>query len=229
MKHVAFFFCLIFVLASCKKDNPETVIRYTSDVPNEFTTSLSVFYDQDDDQTTARAFFWDEVPDSVGSSEEVLRLPSNSYVNFNGIPMTSETSGGSWLDKVHGGKADGLFEFMNFDQIVYSNFIDMPDTVYLVNLADTIDASQDLQLTFGGPPMEGDETMRVTLSVNNDYGEFYETTADSTIIIPKSYLLSGQEQRLVLSRSKTLVNPNLPVGGGSVSCRYTVSLMIYSE
>lgn len=229
MKNVVFFCCLAGLVTSCKKDDTEKVIRYTSDAPTEFTSSFLVSYDEQTNLTTASALFWDEVPGAVASSEEVLRLPSNSYLHFNGASIATETADGPVYRKEYTGKMDGLFEFLNFDQTLYSNFLDMPDTVFLVNLADTIDASQDLLLTFGGTPMENNETVRVSLSANNDYGDFYDVTSDSTMIIPKSYLRPGQQQQLLLSRSKTLLDPNLPVGGGNISCNYKIQLMIYSE
>lgn len=229
MKQHASFFLVMLALVACKKDDTEPVIRFTSDVPDEFTTTLNVAYDQNENLTTARAYFKDQVPGSSASSQEMLKLPEGSYVNINGLAMTSELSGGTWLNKEFAGNADALFEFMNFDQTLYSNLVDMPDTAFLVNLPDTIDASQNLTLTFDGTPMESGEILYVNLSVNNDYGDFAESTTDSTIVIPKGYLRPGMEQELMLTRVKTLDSPNLPVGGGAVTCSYRFRVMIYSE
>ena len=219
MRYLALFFSLALLFSSCHKDTEPSKIKYTSDEPDTYGMIILVKYDQSANATSVQAYFNDQ-------TGQLLKLSENSSVKYNGDELTGDYV----LGLTFQGKENALIEYLDFNQTRYSNTIIAPDTVFVQNLSDTVNADQDLLLNFSGPALGEDEYWEVYISAyNTDNGEYYDTTTDSSMLIDKMNLFKYDSHLLSVQRVKTLIDPGLPAGGGRIQYRYQVTRTIFAE
>lgn len=228
MKSISLIIITLLVFASCKKEDPAVVdvpTSYTSDMPDSFETFISVDYDQNDNETKVKVFFRGE-PNST--TYRLLKLPSNSTIKYNGTVLTGEYT----FEKTIEGKENAQFDFLNFDETLYTNSITAPDTVFFKDLPDTVSSDLDLTVSFGGESLENNEKWSFAFP-GNFYGDYYDgvftTTTDTSVFVDKQILLPSTTYPVELTKVITLEHPELPLGGGRIIYRYKITKEIYSE
>ncbi len=201
-------------------------MKYTSDVPDEFKTIIQVVFNEPSNSTTIQVFyFFQKGVDNYG----YLNLPENSYMLVNGNEMNHYPDYSYYLT-LDGNQAWGL-EFKNFDGVTYYNTIVPPDTVYLANLPDTIPYGQELIFEVNASDNDSNVHCQVDLyEVESEFNYGYvDGGTDSVFTIDDYYLNKENHYKVFFSRTNTIMNPNLPAGGGSIEFVYRIEKTFYVE
>ncbi len=222
MRHLLIIFFSVLVFASCNK---EKRLKYTSKYKDEFKTEVIIDYWPASNETSIKVVFSIPTDEYVATA---LRLPKDSYLKLNGVETFLQDHY-SYYERIVDGKPVCTIEFKDYDETVYLNSIAPPDTAYFVNLPDTVSHLVDFQFQVNAPVVSSDEVNLLCLDACDDQGTTLHYGTDSVITVKHYYLVSGSNQVVYLRRDKVLPNPNLPLGGGSITYRYNIEKTIYVE
>lgn len=223
MRHLILLFLSIILLSSCRKDKRE----FTSDFPNGYVTNVFIDYYESTNRTFVSMSFVVPGPNDYYQSRTIL-LPPECYLKLNGIEISAQT-GYTYYEHNVEGKPICEIEFLDHDGTIYKNTLFPPDTAYFTNLPDTISSLVDMELQINPTLIDSNEYTSICLDgCSYDNGDWVYFGTDS-IFTPNSYttLESGSTHVLYLYRTKHLSNPNLPLGGGSISYRYIADRTFY--
>lgn len=217
---------------SCRKDKE---IYYTSDVKYGYETWVRVTYLQDYNRTDIEIYYYylkgtdpynTLYPYKV---HDYLTLPDNSYMLVNGLQM-NHYSGYSYYLTLPG-KPTYNFEFKDYDELMYYNTVIPTDTVYFVNLPDTIPHGEDLIVQIHATDLDSNafNSFQIYEVESNFSYSDAPGGADSLVTIHKSYFDKGKQYQLILTRTRQLSVSNFPVGGGKIEFIYNVGKAVYVE
>jgi hypothetical protein len=223
MRNLTLFICSLTLLASCLKDD---AVGYTSDIPDEFMTQIDISYEASRKVTVAHVFFAD-VSDPY--QWKGLQLPSNSHIKMNGIELTWHPESRFYSTEFDG-TPECFVEFKNHDETIYNFNLFPPDTVYFKNLPDTIPSLQEFELHVNAPILDSNERDRICLDVaTGDNNNCIYNGQDSIINLESQHFQPEKTHIMYLYRTKNMLNPNLPLGGGGVTYNYIIEQLIFSE
>lgn len=209
--------------ASCRKD----VRQFTTDFQDQFTTRIEILYDATANRTTAGVAFMDPIYFYIPGPYNTLELPSSCELKINNQDLTWTTS---YYELLFDGKSDCEIFFQDADGKTYINSVSALDTAFFVNLPDTVSSTADLQIQVEAPLLDSTERIRICLdSHGDDYGDCFYIGLDSIMTLDQSYLKDTTMHTLYLYCYKSNTNPNLPLGGGSITYTYATYKSIYSQ
>jgi len=212
----------LILFVSCHK---ERRLKYTSKFKDEFKTEIIIDYWPQSNTTRIAVGF--SVPKDEFETY-YLQLPKDSYLKLNGVETLLQDNY-SYYERIVDGKPICTIEFKDYDETVYLNSITPPDTAYFINLPDTVSHLVDFQFQVNAPVIASDEVSLLCLDGCDDQGISFYYGTDSIINVSHLYLESESNQFVSLRRMKVLPNPNLPLGGGSITYRYNIEKTIYVE
>lgn len=225
MKHLPLIFLCIVLSVSCKKDKRAD---RTSKYPGEFISDIIVTYYPNSNQTSIIVGF------HLGYSQfnmQHLQLSKDSYLKINNVEIeTKMEKYQNYYELILDGKQLANIEFKDYDGIIYSNTIAPPDTAYFINFPDTVVFGQNFEIQINAPDLTKNESSVIEIDGGGDTGLTIYVGTDTIITVDNSYYFNQNESYTVnFTRTKSLSNPQLPLGGGSVTYSYKIDKTIYVE
>lgn len=223
---------LIFVaglpvlLCACRKDN----LQFTSEVPNGYRTDVFVDYYEPLNSTTVSVGFRMVDFAAYDYQEKYFVIAPDGFIKFNGNELTVPSGSQFYLNQFDG-KTACVIEFTDYDGTIFTNVLIPPDTAYFVNLPDTIASFEDFQLEISPALADSNEKNYVSIDsygVGDNVDWLYYGTDSLPQLSYYPNLAHNQNHMLFLTRSKYLLNPNLPLGGGSITYNYIVGKSFYT-
>lgn len=212
------------IMASCAKDNSANVNQ------DSIYTIYELFYDENEDKTTARATFR-----FGGPTGTLLELEAPAGVTFDGTELLWNQLTGVHKDDWPGLTTNGTFVYDDLDENTFTNMLGTIDSIGYPEDMDTISWSSAYDFAWTGNPVGENET--ITLTIDGTAGENLEvfTTileggTDITLSADKLDNLGEGEATCYLRRAYNMSSVTEGTSeGGRVAVWYDVSTTVYIQ
>ncbi|MFN5417835.1 MAG: hypothetical protein ACK5B9_12325 [Flavobacteriia bacterium] len=211
MKKILFISAIILLASACKKDSSEID-------QNTIYQSYSMVYDEETDQTTVSAKFFEDKMNGKN-----LELTGGSKVTMNGSTMTK--NGTTYSSTVDGYLATASLIFTNSEGKEYANTINKAnpitndDEMYLNKnitgywywFGNTIASGEKVSLSLINVP---DNSLSQSFSETTIGRDYVKMLASSLINLPDG------NTKVTISRSKETTTGNFATVGGTITATY---------